>query len=512
MMNKPNKTPGTSRKRRLSVEVYFVLYLSAIILLLGTTPSSKEYDAQLETAVAELINTDFQVDVQKIALVVPFMPAGMGGDSLEGLLPRDTMNLIRAHGSFSSVSFRIVAIEDTSTGSTLPAERGYLTKESDSSVTFHWTRENDSTTAVYRVAIEAIAEPKIPDNVSSPKVRERIREVVAKRALMRDTAFFSINVIPATSPEYLLAVRNAPTLDGSSPIAGGTDSALTLEDILAQLQSRGPGNGFSASASSNVVTAPPGGTWEQRVGILGTTETGALKIARSSGASNVRITAQSSNSITISGTAPRGANEENEVLVVITTPNQEQSMVSFLVRASQLDDPAVPRLVYSGETYDLDFGSSGIERGRITVSVNEEGRSVAENHSPRISYTPRATSGTVIFSRFVDGKLYDSQKAEIRQLPNPIISDRKSEKEGEVIVEVTAYGTVNGRPNLPILRVHRGNAAPPQKLSENVDKVNHRTRATYRIVPDNASEGFEFTLRVWDLRGPDYSNELTYKQ
>ena len=441
------ETPGRRKKRRLAVEVYFVLYLSAIILLLGTSPAEQRYDAQLESAIAELIDTDFEIDVQKIALIVPFMPAGMESDSLAGLLPRDTMNVIRAHGAFSSVEFRIVAIEDTSTGSSLPAERAYLERETDSSVTFHWRHENESQTAVYQVTIEAEAIPTIPENISSPDIRSRIQEVIAERGLMRDTAQFSINVIPATSQEYLLAVRSAPTLGGNE---GEIDTGISaLQELLTALARNGgtTGSGFRVNPEQYVITVPRGGTWENTVQVWDA-QTSELRI---SGDPTVNISSRTATSLTLVGPAPANGGEK-EVKVTIIKGNNEQGIVSFRVRTTQLEAPSIPGTMYAGETYTLDFTSNGIDTRRISIAVSENGRTVLENQPARLTYTPRTASGSIIFSRYIDGKLVDSKSADASPLSNPNIRMVRFGDE-EAVVEVLAYGTVNGRPNRPILQV-----------------------------------------------------------
>ncbi|MCB0711146.1 MAG: hypothetical protein KDD67_02325 [Ignavibacteriae bacterium] len=495
-------TVGKRKKRRLSVEVYFVLYLSAIILLLGTSPSDKIYDAQLESAIAELIDTDFEIDVQKIALIVPFTPAGMELDSISRLLPRDTMNIIRAHGNFSSVEFRIVAIEDTSTGSSLPSERAYLARETDSSVTFHWRQQDESQTAVYQVTIEAEAVPTLPENLSSPDVRQRIEKVIQERGLMRDTAEFTINVIPANSAEYLMAIRSAPTLAGNEIVV---DSGVsTLDQLLAALAaSNTSGSGFVATAPTNDVMVAPGGTWKQRIGVLGVAETSQLKV---SGASGVRITSSGRNYIEIAGPAPTSG-RENDVSVSINGPNGESSIVRFTVKVSQLNDPSVPSEMYTDETYNLDFTSDGIDPTKISVVISENGRR-QESKPARFRFIPSTTSGQIIFSRYVDGEVYDQIKATVKPLPKPRI--HLYSKDDYAVVEVTAYGSVNGQPNRPVLQVLNGNASEPEEGKTTSDPDNHLTKKVWIVRPKSSSEKFRFKVRAWDLRGYEYKDEQEY--
>ncbi|MGE3802163.1 MAG: hypothetical protein AB7H80_14190 [Candidatus Kapaibacterium sp.] len=497
-------TVGKRKKRRLSVEVYFVLYLSAIILLLGTSPSDKIYDAQLESAIAELIDTDFEIDVQKIALIVPFTPAGMELDSISHLLPRDTMNVIRAHGNFSSVEFRIVAIEDTSSGSSLPSERAYLARETDSSVTFHWRQQDESQTAVYQVTIEAEAVPTLPENLSSPEVRERIQQVIQQRGLMRDTAQFTINIIPANSAEYLMAIRSAPTLSGGEVVVDSGTS--TLQQILNALATNTTSvQGFRIEADETVITAAPGGRWRQVINVPTVMETSTLSLANTP---DVQIVERGEYYIEVSGTAPTNM-VQKQVRVTVKGPNGEQGVTSFLVRTRELDAPSVPDIMYTGETYNLDFTSSGIDGGKITVSISENGQP-AQSRPARISFRPTASSGKVVFSRFVDGKFLDSKEVNVKPLPKPIISITGNSV--YATIEVTAYGTVNGQPNRPVLQILSGNASEPEEGKPIVDETNRLTKKVWTVRPRSTSERFEFKARAWDLRGSTNYVEKDYAE
>ena len=113
--------PQNSRRFKTSVEIYFLLYLSAIILLLGTTPGS-DPDMELEEAIKDVLAFDFRLKVEKPSLEWRFVPAGMLIDSADRVnLRRDSMNVITAYGSVSDIVPTIVAIEDTLSGEVLPS-------------------------------------------------------------------------------------------------------------------------------------------------------------------------------------------------------------------------------------------------------------------------------------------------------------------------------------------------------------------------------------------------------
>src|SRR5256885_316307 len=110
-----------TRRRKVSIEIYFVLYLSAIILLLGTTPAHRSTrEDQLEEVIRHLLVSDFKVKVDKVALLYSFIPAGVSIDTSGTQLRRDSLNVITARGTFSHVEFKVLAIEDSANGTPIP--------------------------------------------------------------------------------------------------------------------------------------------------------------------------------------------------------------------------------------------------------------------------------------------------------------------------------------------------------------------------------------------------------
>src|SRR5687768_9581942 len=114
--------PSGSKRRKVSIEVYFVLYLTSIVLLMGTTTPSKHEDPDEVIRALREFMIDFHVDVEKVALVYTMMPAELGVLPISQQLRQDSVNVVKAWGSVSNVAFEVASIRDTSTGTMLPAE------------------------------------------------------------------------------------------------------------------------------------------------------------------------------------------------------------------------------------------------------------------------------------------------------------------------------------------------------------------------------------------------------
>lgn len=496
--------PVHSKRRKLSVEVYFVLYLTAIILLLGTAPLSKErYDAELEEAIAKLINTDFGVEVEDIALIVPFVPAGMENDSNFVNLQQDTVNVIRAHGSFSRVDFRIVAIRDTGTGQTLPVEKATLLRNGDSSALFLWNQGETKQTAIYRISVEAEAKPVIPASVSSPALRRRIEEIIAKRNSMRDTATFNVSVLPINSPELMIAARRAPTLGGEAGDTGSNSFAFMNTQLMERMLSMG--SRFSVVATRQTITSPPGEKWSQRLLVAGTTGQQLLLDVPP----GVDIAGRGDDYIDLTGTAPRSG--ESRLRVLARSPSGGQPIEAyFTVSTTTLSDPkGLPQTLYQGNSYSVDFSTAGINEASISVNIVENGKPVAQNKGASFNYIP-SSSGRVEFLRFVDGKPFGEYAYDVEPYPSAVIGRFNEMEDGSVVVTTTILSSYKGAPNVPQFRIDKGNAKDPVFIGSRLDAATGRIETTWKIVPKNPSEPFEFTVRAWDMRGREFSTTQTY--
>lgn len=485
----PNAAPR--RRRKLSVEVYFVLYLTAImLLLLGTTPfSNEEYNDELEQAIAQLVNTDFEIDVEKIAMLVPFIPAGMETESLSVDLRRDSMNVIRAHGSFSRVDFRIVGLEDTTTGQSLSVENAALVHDGDSSVVFTWNQGETNRAAVYRVMVEAEARPAIPESVNSPVLRERIESIIYRHKPMRDTAIFTINVLPFTSSEYLLAVQNPPMLSN-------TPGDSTASFLASFLQGQSGFNTITAYPQSDFVKVPLGSSWEQRVIILGPNPS-EVSFALPRG---VEIISLGADHVYVGGTTTR---DENRVINIgISAPNRQSTQISFRLETSNLNAPSnLPEVFYAGDSYRLDFGSEGVSDSRISVRIVENGQVVQRESQTGavVIYSPSAQKGRVEFIRFFDDKQVNSYSRDILGIPDPVMRTLEH-SDRQIKVETVTYGKKDGRPNTAVLRVMDGNAKEARALGgPQIESSTGKITQQWVIEVKDESQRLSFTVKVWDL-------------
>jgi hypothetical protein len=490
--------PFPSRRRKVSVEVYFVLYLSAIVLLLGTTTSKREdREAELEEAIVQLLTPDFRLDAERVALLYRFVPAGYAGDTSGIRINRDSVNTIRARGSFSDVDFSIVGIQDTASGQQLPLQSATLTRQGDRAAIFTWRPRQTTQNAIYRVTVAAVATPLPPSNTMRPELRERITEIL-QRHRVTDSVTFTVNVFAVNS---LVATMPPTNLLNDTGSRGAFAVAETIRTVLSpsgQVQS----TAFQPvdPALRTVSRAP----WSNTIiasGVVNPTVTSR----------NAQITSISNGLIKVSGIAP--ATGEQQVVVEGIQADGTKVTARFTVSAAPLDPPNLPPVFYPGNQITVDFSSNGVSDGQISVDVSLNQTKIMDRSrtSARFRVTPQ-TTGQLLFQRYVGNTEMDKFTVNVEPIPAPQVGKpdfQVQEGEDVAIVQTKSYGMVGAQDNLAELKIEIGNAEEPELVKTVTDGMEH-TR-TWRIKRRDKRNPFDFTIYAIDQRGSRAGKSVSRK-
>lgn len=493
--------PAYSRRRKASIEIYFVLYLSAIILLLGTTPSrNHNEEGELEQAILHLLAPDFRVRVERSALLYSFIPAGIMLDTTGANLRRDSINLVTARGRFSSVRFTIVSIEDSGSGQTLPPEaHATLTRRDERTAIFQWKPSPSDRNAVYRVTVVGTATPLPPSDLK-PELRDRISEVLRRHGTVSDSVTFTVNVFALRDQAMVsrMALLQTPTLGSDDPGASG-DSADPLMPAFPSISSLF-GQQFEMQPLSVRVAAVQGRLWRNRVSLGGNASFADLDLRTDP--PGITIVSQTPTLIELSGPAP--ANGERVVTLTATRRSDGRTgSVSFAVRSATLPSPDIAQSMFVGQSYRLDFSVPDIPSENIAVEVIENDKVIISRNDRRsvITYQPSGP-GRVEFVRYVDDQRVDVSDAELRALPLPNLQQQRAQSNNtEVILTTTCYGMVSGLPNRCRLVVQDGNVLDPEQMDQRFDEKNKITTQTWRLRRRDAGQEFTFTAYALDQRG-----------
>ncbi|MBC8144720.1 MAG: hypothetical protein H7X80_03985, partial [bacterium] len=190
--------PSGSKRRKVSIEVYFVLYLSSIVLLMGTTTSSKHEDPDEVIRALREFMIDFHVDVEKVALVYTMMPEELGVLPISQRLRQDSVNVVKAWGSVSNVTFEVAGIRDTSTGQMLPTQSVSLENQGPNEASVSWRPNGPMQNRVYAITIAASADPLVPAAVPAAS-RARVAAALRSEGRVRDTVTFTVSVFAVSN-------------------------------------------------------------------------------------------------------------------------------------------------------------------------------------------------------------------------------------------------------------------------------------------------------------------------
>ncbi|HVK39432.1 MAG TPA: hypothetical protein VNA88_12915 [Candidatus Kapabacteria bacterium] len=491
MTPSPVRPPGY-RRRKISIEIYFVLYLSAIVLLMGTTTRTKHEDPDALIRTLREFMVDFRVGVEKVGLIYTMLPAGLEVVPASEQLRRDSVNVVRAWGSVSDVRFEITGIRDTTTGQMLPVESATL-ENNGFSATVKWRPNGPMQNRVYAITIAASAEPEVPATIPSAS-RERVAAALRSEGRVHDTVTFTVTVFAVTNPNQIHAVaaRQQQLPDTPSSPAALATVPSPVDDLPIT------GGTFAIVAGSDRVTAFPGRAWRNKVVFSGVTDFESQIEELTVAPSTVRKVSTSGGTLVLEGPS-FGSPMQTVTISARRRSDGRSASESFDVMTGRLSDPVIPSDMYAGETYTLKFGTDGVEPGTISVRAREQGRVVAEGGAV-LSYRPRVT-GVVTFEREINGRPAGTYDATIRALPFPVLNWKKENAE-HGIVTAKSYGTVDGRPNKVELKILDGNAADePELIADDFDEETKTHIRTWRVWRQSPEKEFSFLAWAIDRRG-----------
>ncbi len=483
----------------MSVEVYFLLYLSAIILLLGTTPGH-DPDTKLESTVMNLLAPDFRVQVERPALVWRFAHASLHLDSAQvSELRRDSINVISVRGNVTDVRPTIVAIEDTVAGTSLPIGGARLVRMAgrDRAWEFRWPPRDFEPTrsSVFRVTVVATARPSIPADLHGES-RRVAEDVLARYDRLRDSVSFTVNVI-GVDESGALRVADAPVLGGGASAGSreGTDSVPSALSVP-PLSSFSSGD-FSVNVARPAIYLKPGERWHNTI-----YASGNASVQWDVLSDDVVREQTAPTLIRLSGSAPEAGTKRTVTVQAHRASDGVSLPVSFDVITYKLAPPTLPAsmTMFRGQSYTVAIGSG--TNAPVRLEIREGSRMLLSRDQRRSSQSITPVSGDSIVVSYVDdaGAVIDSWTVGVEPLPLPNVV-LESHTDREAIVSTTSYGTVDNAANRAALKVAEGNASDPERIGQAARDGSDGYVQRWRVRRMNNDRPFVFTVYATDLRG-----------
>lgn len=424
-------------KRRRGIEIYFVLYLAALMLLLSDSP--KRETELATTALRSLVGSTFRLLAEKQTLLCR---AIVEHDSVR-IVQFDSINTIVPTGLIDSIHYRIVA-EDQSSGTTLSlpiagtANAGAIAIETEQygqALRIRWRLiRTERQPFLYRVRIEAHAKPQLPPTLE--------RDQRAQLETLLDSDDFPLQSETTFLVGYL---PDFPTTQPPSTDQPPLDSALAvqLRSLFAQrAQETTPAAAFSLVPEFTTIRTVPFVQWENRIAIYGAAPDRDLaQPPRLSGLSAALVTIEG-NAIVVRSTSTQ-AGTTNVRITLVRRDGAEADAV-FSVVTHSVQQPVIPALLYPGIEYRFDpnlSNLSGIET-RALLRDDDNLTRVSSSGEPFV-FTPtfRDTGRTFYFERYV-GRDRIGQVIPIpcEMFPPPEITSVRRESDRQFLVVCRAYG------------------------------------------------------------------------
>ena len=179
--------------------------------------------------------------------------------------------------------------------------------------------------------------------------------------------------------------------------------------------------------------------------------------------------------------------------------------LTFNISPAPLEMPIFDRIMYPGRTYYIEPKLPLLAQDMKAFLRDGNNTRAGSNSGERFSFTPNLsdTGKTMTLERYIDNNLIGEKfQIHIKSYPNPEIIEIQSESNGDVRVKTRTYGFVGSDNNYIIDFEIRGNASYKEiygKFDDDKDKLTHIQ--VFRFRPRNQKQAFNFSISAVDKNG-----------
>lgn len=472
------------RRPRRRIEIYFVLYLVALVLLMPDRPSQ---DVSGDTVGEQRVRFDLRPNRLKLSCELQRDTTGQ-----VRLVHVDSVNLVYLSGDVERVTVR-ARIEDDRTGQVTmvePSPAGAPTGSSlfelvplpdRQTVAFYWrpylAQVSDHR---FRVTLLGTGQP-VRQGATDPMDGKGLRVTASTQFVLETTVRQQTEdmAIRGTVIDTIVMANAAPT----------------LPQEIQPIVRRGT---FWVAPASLQIRATPGSAWTNRLTFGGADPFRDLKTlprvrTNSPGVIVERLFDSLQQAVLLRGRVPLQGSYE----VTVTAERDDGTLAetSFTIEAVKVGRLSLPPVMYAGATYVLSTMLPDVAGARLTVRLNSDVLVSSSDPTVKITVPLSAAGATLVVERTVGtDRLEAPSQLVIQDLPAPEIRDVRTAAGGATKrVVVLFYGDRNH--DRPSLEVVRGNAMPPQKLYGNL-------RAATPNDPNGITWIEEFDLRRAQSEAP----------
>lgn len=483
-------------KNRRSIEIYFILYLAAIIFLL---PDGKTTPPDVDANQQGHIDFPFSLKPDKYNLRCK-MTIDSSGPKIVYI---DSVNTINCIGDVSNVEYEFFVEDESVKGSyrlssDIKSTSKYfriIEDAQNNAAKFIWSPSLEiKSNKTYRIKVKANVKPL------NKSLATNLDNDFSEPAIILETDFF-LNIIFDDASSRVQPADIA--------IANNGDSGFSANPIF-QTQPIVMLGDFSFGFNDDDINAYASESWQNalianNINLLKDLkgrpliET-SLDVARSGG--TCKIHDIKANSIILTGRTPAAGKMTVKVTLIRRSDNTEKTEY-FTVRPLIIDPPVFSQNMYPGVEYWIDPKLSNETRNPRAV-LKDGVKILYQNSGRKFPFKPEMTDRNkiLILERYIDGKLIEEfNRIKILDYENPIIKEFNPDGKGKVLVVVHSHGIVEGRRN-EIDEFDISGNAKYRDLRGNRRSIGElTTMQIFEFTPKNPGRPFSFKIRAVDKLG-----------
>lgn len=479
---------NTKNSRRKPIEIYFILYLAALMLLIPDLKKKEDVDPKSEPIISENL---FRIFPEKNILTTRISFDSLGNTIIQS----DSVNYIYFTGDVENISYEFQVInKQLNQFITINADDRYL-----NFFRYYQLPEINAAIFVWQPPIidqrNYVLDVKVTATATIKNNKESISNIV------KSTTQFSLVVSYVDNQTGLpFVIANPDSIGGGAKDTIYQQNFSVYSELFMDFQER-------------KVKSLVGEEWENRAIVYGVNlindlkkkpEISIINKPENNNAS-VFIKQLSANSITIGGKTPQFGS--SRVKIKITRKSDGNSIEDeFTIEPLSISEPVFASVMNPNQQYIINPNFPDYENKNYSIKVFSDNRTIYQSNSTNsFSITPDEglINKTIYLERYINGNLYGrTYQIQVKPYPNPIISKIQPVGTNKVRIVVNSFGISGGKENYIKSLELDGNGAYKELIGQTITNRKELTfTQVYEVVPQNDNKPFEFKIRVQDNRG-----------
>lgn len=486
----------TKKNKRKPIEIYFILYLAALVLLISKSDNKQNSNSLQQ----KKFDIPFTIKIEKPILNCKIWTDSLGNQKYY----IDSLNYIWNVGEVEDVRYEFI-VEDQNLKHSVK-----LHKDQNSNKTFSFVEDRDNQMAIFHwnptiyeqenkiftVYVVATAVLSNSTNQERLKTKSQFNLIITHE-----------NANSNNSTDYYQDYVQAPL---------NSKKTLTNDEYISNsrtYQINSPQGTINLQPAFSRIAAIANREWENKIFCFNLSpkvdfaKPPTIKIINSpeNNGGTASVSSYQDNFIVLTGTTPSFGSTKI-FFTVLRKGDLSEATTSFEIFPKNIQQAVYPKIMYPEQTYNFN--------PKLPQNLNNTAF-LKESHSNKIraasyqgepfDFTPKTSDTGTFFSfeRYSDSKLVGTTiSIKVESYPEPEISKITELSKNILILNTISYGWFNNKENRIQELLITGNAKYKQSYGKSFDdKKNSIWYEQFEITPIDENKPFNFKLVAVDTRG-----------